>query len=124
METNTSPMNNSPVEPRVITEEGNIKIVRNHKVGTITLGISLIFFGILFITKTFTQILTYEFILKLWPVIFIVLGFEVLISYMTNQKERFVYDKGAVFLMILLSMFAIVMACVEVLVDYSQRYMF
>ncbi len=103
-------------------ERDTNQVTRTHKVGTITLGITLIFFGVLFITKLFTNILDYEFILKLWPVIFISLGFEVLISYITRQKERLVYDNGAVFIMILLTLFAICMACVELAIDYMHIY--
>lgn len=113
----------NPIDSNYNTNE-KTEIIRSHKVGTITLGTTLIFFGILFITKTFTNLLTYEFILKLWPVIFILLGFEILISYLTSKKDRFVYDKGAIFLMILLSMFAIGMALAEFLVNYAQRFYF
>lgn len=103
-------------------ESDTYQVIRKHKVGTITLGITLIFFGVLFLTKLFTNVLDYEFILKLWPIIFISLGFEVLISYITRQKDRLVYDKGAIFLMILLTLFAICMACVELVVDYMHIY--
>lgn len=124
MENNTNQMFNQSIENHVIREDEDAQVIRSHKVGTLTLGISLIFFGALFITNTFTNLFTYEFILKLWPIIFIFLGFEILISYITRQKDRFIYDKGAIFLMILLTMFAICMACVEVLVNYSQLYLY
>lgn len=122
-----SNMNQTLDNPKnIIYDVNNTKtnMIRSHKVGTITLGTSLIFFGIMFITRTFTNLLTYEFILKLWPIIFIILGFEILISYFTDKKDRFVYDKGAIFLMILLSMFAISMAIAEFLVNYVQHIYF
>ena len=123
MGSNTNQIFKQSTDDHVIREDEDVQIIRSHKVGTLTLGISLIFFGVLFITNTFANIFDYEFILKLWPVIFIFLGFEILISYITRQKDRFIYDKGAIFLMILLTMFAICMACVELLVDYSQIYL-
>lgn len=104
-------------------ENNTDQMIRSHKVGTVTLGFTLIFFGILYITKLFTNVLNYEFIFKLWPIIFIFLGSEILISYVTRQKERLVYDKGAIFLMILLTLFAIGMACVELVINYMHVYM-
>ncbi|ROR29436.1 hypothetical protein EDD66_103374 [Mobilisporobacter senegalensis] len=124
MDNNMEQVLDHPIDTNLNSNREKTEIIRSHKVGTITLGASLIFFGILFITKTFTNLLTYEFILKLWPVIFILLGFEILISYMTSKKDRFVYDKGAIFLIILLSMFSICMACAEFLVNYSYRYFY
>lgn len=122
MENNMDQALKHPINNNFNRDDEKTEVIRSHKVGTITLGASLIFFGALFITKTFTNLLTYEFILKLWPIIFILLGFEILISYITSKRDRFVYDKGAIFLMILLSMFAICMACAEFFVNYSQRY--
>ena len=122
MTTNTEQIQNHLSDSRSNDDE-KPEAVRNHRVGTITLGTSLIFFGVLFITKTFTNLLSYEFILKLWPVIFIFLGFEILLSYITNKKDHFVYDKGAIILIILLSIFAICMACAEFMVNYFYRIM-
>lgn len=122
MTTNTEQIQNHLSDSRSNGDE-KVEAVRNHRVGTITLGTSLIFFGVLFITKTFTNLLSYEFILKLWPVIFIFLGFEILLSYITNKKDHFVYDKGAIILIILLSIFAICMACAEFMVNYFYRIM-
>lgn len=122
MTTNTEQIQNHLSDSRSNGDE-KVEAVRNHRVGTITLGTSLIFFGVLFITKTFTNLLSYEFILKLWPVIFIFLGFEILLSYVTNKKDHFVYDKGAIILIILLSIFAICMACAEFMVNYFYRIM-
>lgn len=122
MTTNTDQIQNHLNDSRSNGDE-KAEAVRNHRVGTITLGTSLIFFGVLFITKTFTNLLSYEFILKLWPVIFIFLGFEILLSYITNKKDHFVYDKGAIILIILLSIFAICMACAEFMVNYFYRIM-
>lgn len=97
--------------------------IRTHRVGTITLGVSLIFFGILFMIKTFTNLLSYEFVLKFWPVIFIFLGFEILFSFLTDKKDRFIYDKGGIFLIILLSIFSICMAGAEFMVNYFYQIM-
>lgn len=96
-----------------------VKNHRNHKVGTFTLGSSLIFFGILLMINTFTHLLSYGFVLRLWPVILILLGVEILISYICQDEDRLTYDKGAVFLIILLSFFSMAMACAEFLMTYN-----
>lgn len=84
------------------------KQMRTHRVGSITAGISLIVLGILFILHIFVDILSYGFILKLWPFMMIGVGTEILVSNFSNRK--FVYDKGAVILLFLVMMFAVCMA--------------
>ncbi len=44
--------------------------MRTHKVGTFTLGCTLILFGVLFLVHLFGGMLTYSFIFRLWPVVF------------------------------------------------------
>jgi len=43
----------------------------------------------------------------------IILGIEVLVANVRSDKVEFIYDKGAVFLMIMLSLFALFMATVD-----------
>lgn len=45
--------------------------MRTHKVGTFTLGCTLILFGVLFLVRLFGGVLTYSFIFRLWPVVFL-----------------------------------------------------
>lgn len=79
-----------------------------HRVGTMTSGIALIVFGILFLLHMIVPTVNFLFIFRLWPVILIMLGIEILIG---NFKKSavFVYDKGSVVLMIILMFFAFVM---------------
>ena len=49
----------------------NVKEVRTHRVGSITLGSALVLFGILFLVHLFVPVLTYEIIFHIWPCIFI-----------------------------------------------------
>lgn len=88
---------------------GEKKMIRTRRVGTVTFGLLLIFFGILFLIHMFYPQISYEFIFRLWPLVFITLGGEVLAGSFRTE-ERFVYDGAAVFLMILLIVFAFVMA--------------
>lgn len=93
------------------------QIVRTHRVGTITFGCLLIIFGILFLMNIFIPALNYTVIIRLWPCLFIFLGLEVLISNYKFSKYNsmetgvsFVYDKAAIFLMICLFFFAMIMS--------------
>ena len=81
---------------------------RNDRVGTITTGISLIAFGVMFLLHLFVNAISYELIFKLWPVIMIGLGIEVLLS--SFSKEKIIYDKAAVILMFFVAFFAMGMA--------------
>lgn len=109
------------MEP-VFASESTLSTNRVRMVGTFTLGFTLILFGILFALQTFMNILGYTFILKLWPIILILLGLEVLVSYLYNKTGTFRYDKGAIFLIFVLSGFAMCMAIADFLVTYSYDY--
>ena len=85
-----------------------METVRTHRVGSITTGLSLIAFGVMFVIHMFLNVLSYELIFKLWPVILIGLGLELLLS--NFAKEKIVYDKAAIFLMFVMALFAMGMA--------------
>jgi hypothetical protein len=100
----------------------NLKEVRTHRVGSITLGSALVLFGILFLVHLFVPVLTYEIIFHIWPCIFILLGIEILLA---NRKKNveFVYDGKAVFLTITLTFFAMLMAGADVAIQQADIYM-
>ena len=85
-----------------------METVRTHRVGTITAGLSLIAFGVMFVLHLFMNVISYELIFKLWPIILIGLGLEVLFS--NFIKDKMIYDKGAICLMFVLAIFAMGMA--------------
>ena len=87
------------------------KSVRVHRVGTITTGLCLISFGNAFLAHMFLGEISYEFIFHMWPLILIGLGIELMISNFTGEKV--VYDKGAIFLVIVMAFFAMGMAFME-----------
>lgn len=89
--------------------------MRTHRVGTVTLGFCLIVFGTLFFIHMLLPILRYEIIYKLWPIMLIGLGVEVLLTNVKIQRDAFIYDKGAIFLMIVICFFSMMMATFEVL---------
>lgn len=97
--------------------------MRTRRVGTITLGLSLVTFGCLFLLRLFDIAISYEFIMQLWPVIFIFLGCEILFSHFKGLKEQFKYDFGAIAILAMLTVFSIGMACIEMAMKYSDYYM-
>ena len=52
--------------------------MRQRRIGTITLGVSLVLFGILFMIRIFGGVLNYTLIFHLWPLILVALGMEIL----------------------------------------------
>ncbi|MBD5545690.1 MAG: hypothetical protein HDR01_15950 [Lachnospiraceae bacterium] len=95
--------------------------VRTHRVGTITLGIGLVGVGALFLAHMFLPEMSYEFIYKVWPVIFILLGIEILLANGRKNVE-FVYDKTAIGLAAFLIIFSMLMAVIGFAVETSTRY--
>ncbi len=92
--------------------------MRERKIGTVTLGIVLVLFGFLFLVHTFWQGLRYTMIMKFWPLILISLGVETLWSIRKDTEQvKWVYDKGAVALLFVLSFFAMGMACGQFLLE-------
>lgn len=93
--------------------------MKTQRVGTITLGVMLVAFGLLFLLRIFFADLSYEIIFKLWPVIFIFLGSEILYANVKQQGDKLVYDKTAFALIIILSFFAMGMAITDFCIDYA-----
>lgn len=91
-------------------------MVKTHRVGTITLGGLLITFGVLFLLRIFFLDISYEIIFRLWPVIFIFLGIEILVANLKQKGDQLIYDKTAFFLIILLSFFAMGMSIVDFII--------
>ena len=103
--------------------------IRIRRVGSITFGVVLIIMGVLFLMQLIFPGLNYVMILKLWPVIFILLGIEVLLGcrYKTFEvldtkgkiieQQKMVYDVAAVFLTMVLTGFAICMG----LMDWAMK---
>ena len=76
---------------------------KSYYAGRYTAGISLIICGTLYIVSLFTNALDLGFVLKLWPIILIGMGTEMLICAIRSKGERIHYDWLSVLLMLLLS---------------------
>jgi hypothetical protein len=96
--------------------------MRTRRVGTITLGTGLIVFGVLFFLRTVTPLITYDFIFNIWPVLFILLGSEILIGNSRRKEDTVIYDKTAIFLVVILTLFAMAMASMQWLIEYCTAY--
>ncbi len=71
------------------------------KIGTITTAVSLIFFGIVLLIKQMNGALAYE-IFKYWPMVFIILGIEVLWFYGKREGDKKIgFNIGIVFIVLL-----------------------
>lgn len=95
--------------------------IRTHRVGTITFGIVLVIMGSLCLLRLFFPVLDYELIFRLWPCVFICLGIEVLFS-SCKPDRRVVYDGAAIFLLVLLVLFAMGMAGMDLIFEHYQTY--
>lgn len=100
--------------------EKSVEKIRTHRVGTITAGLSMIVFGILFILHTIFKVISYQRIFAFWPLILMSLGIELLLSNFSHKK--IVYDKGAVVILLIVVFFAIGMAITEVCLETSMLY--
>lgn len=99
--------------------------MRVRRVGSITCGILMVFFGILFMVHMFYPPLSLEVIMKLWPLILISLGGEMIASNIRREGEKeevMKYDKGAIFLVFLLACFAVGMGILEYCMNYWAQY--
>lgn len=83
------------------------------RVGTFTLGICLLVFGVLFLIHLFIPSLQYLLIFHLWPVILIMLGAEILFYSIKAPDKHYRYDFAAILIILLLVGFAMGMAGVE-----------
>lgn len=94
--------------------------LRTRRVGSVTFGLTLILFGVLFLLHIVIPSLDYEMIFRCWPVVFILLGVEILLeNHRSNAGNcRFIYDFPAILMLLLMLAFAMVMAAA----DFSLRY--
>lgn len=99
--------------------------MHTRRVGGITCGISLIFFGIMFLISPFLDKIDYSFILHFWPIILIGLGVEMLAANhrcRNDENSRLKYDKGAIFIMVILMLFAACMGTAEFCLKYAETH--
>lgn len=84
--------------------------MKQRRVGTVTLGAILVLYGIVFLLHSFIEGMSYYLIFRLWPIIFVALGIEVLISSIRFKEQEFKYDFAAIIIICVLIVFAMGMA--------------
>jgi len=96
--------------------------LRIRRVGSVTFGLTLVLFGVLFLLHIVVPWLHYEFIFQFWPVVFVLLGIEILVENHRSGAEscRFIYDFPAILMLVILLLFAMIMAAAEFSMQYYQ----
>ncbi len=94
--------------------------MRVRRIGSVTLGLGLLVFGLLFLLHTLWDGISYGLIFRFWPCLLVSLGLEVLWS-LRKQEDGWVYDKGAVVMMVLISFFAMSMATAQMFFEWTVQ---
>ena len=61
--------------------------MKSRKIGVLTLGVSLVAFGVLYLLRAFMPGWDYMTVLRFWPFVLILLGAEVLLSALLPRPE-------------------------------------
>jgi len=96
-------------------------MIKGRRVGTFTTGIVLVIFGIMFLLRLINPNINYLLIASMWPLVLIILGIEIIISYLINKEEIMRYDFGAIILIIIISFFAMSMGCMEYIITHMPQ---
>ncbi len=99
----------------------NVTTYRSHRVGSVTAGLTMIGFGVMFLLHLVFDLVEYQVMFSLWPVMLILLGLELLLSNFSSKK--IVYDKAAIFLLILMTFFAMGMAVADECFKWAELQM-
>lgn len=83
---------------------------RIHRVGTVTFGLCLVIFGVLFLLQMILPWIDCWMICRFWPVVLVVLGLEVLFS---CKWENVIYDKWGIALLACLMVFSMGMGMLD-----------
>lgn len=98
--------------------------MRQRRIGTVTLGISLVLFGILFMIHIFGGVLNYMLIFHFWPLILIVLGGEILYYSCLAPEKAGTYDFAAIVILIMIVFFSMCMAGVDMVFSHMPEDVF
>lgn len=94
---------------------------RTRRVGTLSAGVVLVGFGVVFLLRMALPTLSFGAVLSFWPIVLILLGFEMMYSYIFCKDTAVKYDGGAVAILLLLCVFAMCMAGGELVLEYVSR---
>ena len=94
-------------------------MLKGRRAGTLTAGITLTVFGLLFLGRSIFPWLDYTFIMSLWPLVLLFLGIEMIAAYIVNKEEKLRYDGSAIALVIFMALFAMVMGGAEFVMEHT-----
>jgi len=97
-------------------------MIKGRRVGTFTTGILLIVFGIMFLLRLTSLNIDYLMIATFWPLVLVLLGIEIIVAYLINKVETMNYDFAAIFLIVMLSIFAMGMGCMEYVITHFPQF--
>lgn len=95
------------------------------RVGSVTLGLTLVVFGVMFLLSAFKSF-NYLDVIKFWPVIFISLGIEMLVHAFSKDAEKAKLDVPSCLMTCVLMLFSMCLAAAQYamteLVPYIQAH--
>ncbi|KEI87616.1 hypothetical protein EXM98_04445 [Clostridium botulinum] len=97
-------------------------MLKGRRVGTLTAGIILVVFGVMFLLRLVTANINISLIASLWPIILVILGVEIILAYIINKEEKMKYDFGAIILVIILVFFAMGMGVAEFVITHWTQF--
>ncbi|KOR54508.1 LiaF transmembrane domain-containing protein [Clostridium botulinum] len=97
-------------------------MLKGRRVGTLTAGIILVVFGVMFLLRLVTANINISLIASFWPIILVILGVEIILAYIINKEEKMKYDFGAIVLVIILVFFATGMGVAEFVITYWAQF--
>ncbi|GAA0076079.1 DUF5668 domain-containing protein [Clostridium sp. CTA-5] len=97
-------------------------MLKGRRVGTLTAGIVLVTFGVMFLLRLVNTAINISLIASLWPVILVLLGIEIILSYIINKEEKMKYDFGAIILIVILAFFAMGMGITEFIITHLEEF--
>jgi steroid 5-alpha reductase family enzyme len=80
------------------------------RVGSVTLGLTLVTFGVMFLLSAFIKSFNYLDVIKFWPVIFISLGIEMLVHAFSKDAEKAKLDVPSCLMTCVLMLFSMCLA--------------
>lgn len=97
-------------------------MIKGRRVGTLTAGILLVVFGIMFLLRLVTSNINILLIASLWPLILVSVGIEIIVAYIINKEEKMQYDFSAIILIIILSFFAMGIGGAEFIITHLSEF--
>jgi len=97
-------------------------MIKGRRVGTLTGGIVLVVFGVMFLLRLVNVNINILLIASLWPLILVGVGIEIILAYIINKEEKMQYDFGAIILVIILVFFAMGMGGAEFIITHLSEF--